>query len=46
MDNRISIVKLSWWLRIFVANIFCGKIEILRIAGPQYIKVFAHDNFI
>lgn len=46
MDNKISIVKMSWWLRIFVANIFCEKIEILRIAGPQYIKVFAHDNFI
>ncbi|MBP3448219.1 MAG: hypothetical protein J6K51_04270 [Clostridia bacterium] len=46
MENKISIAKLSWWLKIFVANIFCEKIEIFRIAGPQYIKVFAHDNFI
>ena len=46
MDNRISIIQLSWWLKIFVANIFCVKIAEPRIAGPQYIKVFTNENFI
>lgn len=46
MNTKMSFLKIAWWLKIFVANIFCEKIEILRIRGPQYIKVFAHDNFI
>lgn len=44
MNTKMSFLKITWWLKIMIANIFYEKIEILKTAGPQYIRVFTYNN--